>query len=163
MLIERLDSEKPMNNKIYRSRTNIMIGGVCGGLGQYLGIDATIVRIFFILLAFGNGIGVLIYLLLWILLPPEGQPRNSSMEDVVRTGAVEITNQARSMGDDLRRAVRNPNPQAGLIAGAALILLGVYFLLQNLHISWLRWLDLAVFWPVLLIVGGVALLLRRPR
>jgi len=42
-----------------------------------------------------------------------------------------------------------------------LIALGAVFLLQNLNLAWLRWLDFDVLWPVLLIVAGLALLLRR--
>jgi hypothetical protein len=42
-----------------------------------------------------------------------------------------------------------------------LIVLGVVFLLQNLNLAWLRWLDFDMLWPVLLVVAGLALLLRR--
>lgn len=150
-----------MNTKLCRSRTDSMIGGVCGGLGQYLGIDSTIVRLFFVLLALGNGVGALIYLLLWLIVPREGQAEETTMEETIRAGAGEIAERARALGDDLREAVRHPNPQAGLIIGVALTVLGVVFLLQNLNLTWLRWLDFDVLWPVLLIVAGLALLLRR--
>ncbi|MDH4137767.1 MAG: PspC domain-containing protein [Anaerolineae bacterium] len=150
-----------MNTKLYRSRTGSMIGGVCGGLGQYLGIDPTIVRLFFVLLALGKGVGVLIYLALWLIVPREGQAEEATMEETIRAGAGEIAERARALGDDLREAARSPNPQASLIVGAALIVLGVVFLLQNLDLAWLRWLDFDVLWPVLLVVAGLALLLRR--
>ncbi|TEU19115.1 MAG: PspC domain-containing protein [Anaerolineales bacterium] len=150
-----------MITKLYRSRTDSMIGGVCGGLGQYLGIDPTIVRLFFVLLALGNGIGVLIYLALWLIVPREGQAEEATMEETIRAGAGEIAERARALGDDLREAARSPNPQTSLFVGAALIVLGVVFLLQNLNLAWLRWLDFDVLWPVLLVVAGLALLLRR--
>jgi phage shock protein PspC (stress-responsive transcriptional regulator) len=150
-----------MNTKLYRSRTDSMIGGVCGGLGQYLGIDSTIVRLFFILLVLGNGVGVLIYLVLWLIVPREGQAEEATVEETIRAGAGEIAERASALGDDLREATRSPNPQAGLIIGIALIVLGVIFLLQSLDIAWLRWLDFDVLWPVLLVVAGLALLLRR--
>ena len=159
-----------MGTKLYRSRTDRMIGGVCGGLGRYLGIDPIIVRLFFILLAIGKGIGVLIYFVLWILMPEEpvaaleGETLESeSLEARLRTGTEAFAGRVRGMGSDLRRAVDNPNPQAGLIVGVALILLGVVFFLENLNFPWLRWLDFDVLWPLLLIVGGVVLLLRRVR
>ncbi len=141
-----------------------MIGGVCGGLAQYLRIDSTLVRLFFILLALGgSGIGALIYFLLWIIVPLEGQKREATLQDTVRTGSEEIAERARLMGDDLRNIVRNPNPQAGLLIGAALILLGIVYLLQNLKLPWLNWLDFSLIWPILLIVGGIALLIRHRR
>jgi len=153
-----------MENKLYRSRTDTMIGGVCGGLARYLRVDATLVRLFFILLAMGgSGIGVFVYLLLWIILPLEGQKRETTLQDNVRTGSEEIAEHARQMGNELRNIVRNPNPQAGLLIGAALIVLGIIFLLENLHLPWLNWLDFDVIWPILLVLGGIALLVRHWR
>lgn len=152
-----------MDSRLYRSTTNRMIAGVCGGLGDYLNIDPTFVRLFFVLLALGRGIGGMVYLLFWIIVPLEGQRRGASFEDTVRTGSEEIASQARAMGDDLREMVRNPNPQAGVIIGVALIILGGVFLLDNLHLPWLMWLDFDVVWPLLLIVGGIALLWRNFR
>lgn len=140
-----------------------MIGGVCGGLGVYLGIDSTFVRIFFVLLAFGNGIGALIYFLLWIVLPLEGQKHTADFGENVRAGSQEIAERAREMGDDLRQIVRQPNPKAGIIIGSALIFLGVVYLLENLNLPWLHWLRMDVLWPILLILAGLALLLRWNR
>ena len=49
-----------------------MIGGVCGGLAQYLGVDSTVIRLVFaVLLVFGGGGGIL-YLILWLVVPEEG-------------------------------------------------------------------------------------------
>jgi phage shock protein PspC (stress-responsive transcriptional regulator) len=150
-----------MNTKLYRSRTNMMIAGVCGGLAEYLRVDASLVRIFFILLALGgNGIGLLVYLLLWIVLPAEDVLKDASLGDTVRTSSQEIADRTREMGSELRDLVRNPNPQAGLIFGSALVILGLVTLAQNLNFPWLHWLDFDIIWPVLLIVGGAALLLR---
>jgi phage shock protein C len=58
--------------KLYRSRQQRMIGGVCGGLGEYFGIDPTLMRILFVLATFfGFGSAILIYLILLILVPEE--------------------------------------------------------------------------------------------
>jgi phage shock protein C len=141
-----------------------MIGGVCGGLARYLRIDSTLVRLFFILLALGgSGIGMFIYLLLWIIVPLEGQKREATLQDNVRSGSEEIAERAREMGDELRNMVRSPNPQAGLLIGVALIFMGAIFLLENLELPWLNWLDFDVIWPILLVLGGIALLIRHWR
>lgn len=153
-----------MNSRLYRSRDDAMIGGVCGGLGHYLRIDSTYVRLFFVLLALaGNGIGALIYFLLWIIVPLEGQSRYSTLRDNVRLGSEEIADRTRAVGEDLRNIVHRPHPQMGAIIGAALIILGSIYLLQNLRLPWLGWLNFELFWPLLLIAGGLALLLRRAR
>jgi phage shock protein C len=139
-----------------------MISGVCGGLGEYLRIDPTFVRLFFTILVLSNGIGVLIYILLWIIMPRE-DARPASLGDTARASADEIAEHARIIGSDLRQAVHNPHPQTMLYIGVGLIFLGFMALLQNLPWRWLHWLDLSVFWPVLLILAGVVLLLRRSR
>jgi phage shock protein C len=140
-----------------------MVGGVCGGLGKYFGIDATILRLIFVLLVFGSGVGVLIYLILWLVVPAEGGPEGADTESNIRMGADEIAARAREMGEDLRVSLTRPNPQAGLIIGLALIVMGGFFLIQNLGFPWLRWLNFDYLWPLLLIAGGLILLLRRPR
>ena len=58
-----------MDKKFYLSSTDCMVGGVCGGLAEYFGIDSLIVRIIFVVLVFGFCTGILAYLLLWILAP----------------------------------------------------------------------------------------------
>lgn len=58
--------------KLFRSTSDKMIAGICGGLGQYLGIDSTIVRLIFVLLALAGGPGILAYIILWLIVPEEG-------------------------------------------------------------------------------------------
>ena len=58
-------------HRLYRSENDKMLGGVCGGLAAYLKIDSSIVRIVFALLMLGFGTGILIYLILWVVLPPK--------------------------------------------------------------------------------------------
>ena len=61
--------------KLYRSRTNSVIGGVCGGLAVYFNQDATLLRVLWFLMIFLAGIGFWAYLILWIVVPLE--PRQS--------------------------------------------------------------------------------------
>lgn len=56
--------------KLYRSRTNRMIAGICGGLGEMFSIDATLIRLIFALVAlFTAGTAILVYVLGWIIIP----------------------------------------------------------------------------------------------
>ena len=55
--------------KLYRSRKEKMIAGVCGGLAEHFGIDPTWVRLIFILFAFLGGTALLIYLIMWVIVP----------------------------------------------------------------------------------------------
>ncbi|MFN2168010.1 MAG: PspC domain-containing protein [Anaerolineae bacterium] len=61
-----------MEKRLYRSRTDRIIAGVCGGLGQYLGIDPTFLRIAFAVLAITSlGMTILVYLAMALIIPLE--------------------------------------------------------------------------------------------
>jgi len=71
-----------MAKRLYRSRTDRMVAGVCGGLAEYFGIDPTIVRLVFVLLALIPGPGVLAYIVMAIVTPeqPSGEQSWQSQE-----------------------------------------------------------------------------------
>ena len=60
-----------MTKTLYRTEKDKMIGGVCGGLGRYFDLDPTLIRLIFALIFFGYGAGLMIYVLLWIIMPSE--------------------------------------------------------------------------------------------
>lgn len=62
--------------RLFRDDADKILGGVCGGLAHYFRVDASIVRILFVILTFGGGTGFLIYLLLWIILPSRSLQTN---------------------------------------------------------------------------------------
>ncbi|MBO4821901.1 MAG: PspC domain-containing protein [Prevotella sp.] len=57
--------------RFYLSTTDKKLGGVCGGIAAYFNIDSLLVRIGFLLLLFGYGCGLLLYILLWLLAPKD--------------------------------------------------------------------------------------------
>jgi phage shock protein C len=56
-------------NKLYRSRHDRLIGGVCGGLSERYGMDSTWVRLLFVLFFFAGGSALLVYLIMWLIVP----------------------------------------------------------------------------------------------
>jgi phage shock protein PspC (stress-responsive transcriptional regulator) len=157
------EGENFMSGNLYRSKTDKFLGGVCGGLGRYLGFDAAIVRLIFLLLIFGTGWGVVLYIALWILLPAEGSPEPGG-GDVGDQLAVRM----KGVGEDIRQATQQPNPKAGLWFGAGLILLGAFLLLQRLgETLGIAWLNTFFGWqlvlPALIIIIGVAIIIRGMR
>ena len=60
--------------KLYRSRSNRQVAGVCGGLAEYFNMDPTLIRVLFVVLAVLGGSGLVLYLALWIIVPntPQG-------------------------------------------------------------------------------------------
>ena len=73
-------------HRLTRSETDRMLVGVCGGLGEYFGIDSTIVRIVFVLLAIFGASGIVLYLALWLIVPRasriEASPRETFTDSV---------------------------------------------------------------------------------
>jgi phage shock protein C len=114
-----------------RSRDERVIGGVCGGLGRYLGIDPVLLRIAFVILGIAGGGGFLLYIVSWILIPEQ------------RKG--EALGTARPSSIDSNR----------LIVGGALIAVGTILLL-NLSLPRLG----KYFWPLALIAVGVAVVIQ---
>jgi len=55
--------------KLYRSKTDRVLAGVCGGLAQYFNLDATLIRVLFVLLAVLGGAGLVVYVAMWIIVP----------------------------------------------------------------------------------------------
>jgi len=58
-------------NRLYRSHKERMVGGVCGGLGDFFKVDPIIFRLIFVMLFFGAGSGVLIYIVMMLIIPEE--------------------------------------------------------------------------------------------
>jgi phage shock protein PspC (stress-responsive transcriptional regulator) len=58
-----------VDKKLYRSRTEKMIGGVCGGIAEYFDVDPTIVRVIWVLVCLAVGSGVLIYIIAYLIIP----------------------------------------------------------------------------------------------
>ena len=97
----RSTSRRP-SRKLFRDTENSYVGGVSAGLGHYFGIDALWIRLIWILLIFGAGTGVLLYILLWILLPEAvttsdklmmtGEPVNiTNIEKKIKDGITTVT------------------------------------------------------------------------
>lgn len=59
------------NQRLYRSRDERMLAGVAGGLAQFFSIDPSIIRLIFVVLALAGGPGLLIYIIMWIVVPEE--------------------------------------------------------------------------------------------
>ncbi len=151
-----------MKATLYRSESDRILGGVCGGLGTYFGLDSTLVRLFFVLLFLGNGIGILAYTLLWIVMPAESSEyAQRNIEDNLKASSEHFRKRVQTMGEEFGEAVRKPHPQTGVIIGIILIVIGGISFVQSLGIPGLRWVSFDVFWPILLILGGVFILERR--
>lgn len=69
-----------IKQRLYRSRSERWLAGVCGGIGEYFNTDPTIIRVIFVLAAFIVGGGLLIYLVLWLIIPLEPEVFDSPVD-----------------------------------------------------------------------------------
>lgn len=149
-------------NVLRRSRTDRVIGGVCGGLAEYLALDPLLVRILFIIFGIMTGMGVLAYILLWLLVPAE-DAAFATRDEMIRQNVEEIRERAQHLGREAQTSLdktwqprQNPTHRV-LFIGAALIVVGLLVLLKNLGI--LGWLNR--LWPLALIAVGVVILINN--
>ena len=132
------------HNRLYRSTSDKVIGGVAGGLGDYLNIDPVIVRIIFVLLAVFGGSGVLVYIILWIVIP----------EKTFLFGEVQPGDQNEDIQDQPGIVDEKRKSNSSLIAGVILIAFGLLFLIDRLMPMYHIW----DFWPLLLVGAGILLI-----
>jgi phage shock protein PspC (stress-responsive transcriptional regulator) len=90
-----------MGKKLFRSETDKMIGGVCGGLAEYFNIDSTIVRLIFVLIVVYGSTGLVLYIILWIVIPTQSTMDLSS-EEVMASNAKEIKQKAKKVVNEVK-------------------------------------------------------------
>lgn len=143
-----------MNEKnLNRSQSNQVIGGVCGGLAEYLNVDPILFRVLFVLGFLVGGSGFLVYIILWIALPLEIQPINSNtnFNDNNMNDEQNNTEQKTYPDSNSKKPQKN---DGNLWGGLILITLGGIFLIDR----FVPRIDFGDLWPVILIVVGVILI-----
>jgi phage shock protein C len=146
-----------MNRRLYRSQTESVLGGVAGGVAEYLDLDPAIVRVIWALLALiTGGVFLILYVVMWIVVPlgsepPEGEGQAASVGADPATG----------WNAQPRRA-RRSSGSGSWIFGLVLIGLGLYFLARE----YVPNINFDRLWPLGLILLGLILLFgairRRP-
>jgi phage shock protein C len=149
-----------MTTQLCRSRTDCIIAGVCGGLAQTLAIDSALVRLFFVVFTLAGGAGVMIYLILWFIMPLEGEGTFGSKE-TARAGLHEMADHARGMVGATTTGSQSVSRTVWV--GIILVAIGVAAMLHNLGMPWMGWLHMGTIWPLLLIIVGIAQIVRRTR
>jgi phage shock protein C len=138
--------------RLYRSRKNKMIAGVCGGIAEHFEVDPVLVRIIAVLFFFAGGAAFIAYILGIIIIPL--QPFEGT-----------LSNEATAQNAPTQTLPGNSGPIGSLIIGIILILFGAHFLLRNIpFISYYYWrvwdIGWSFFWPSVLIIIGLLVILR---
>jgi phage shock protein C len=152
-----------MAERLYRSRTDRLLAGIAGGMGAATGIDPTLVRIGWVILAFiTQGAALIVYIVL-VFVIPEAPLAGSDSAGMTLAGA----GGAADDGPSGARASSSPRPPVGapdaaartpgplpLLLGVALVLLGAWYLVR----PYLPTIDFRAMWPLLAVVLGVVLI-----
>ena len=144
--------------RLYRSRKDKIIAGVCGGLGEYFNTDPVIIRILAVFLVFWGGGGLIAYVIAMIIIPTE--PSGSQDTETV----AEATPETDTVEPD-----REPAGDTGaLIVGVVLVVVGGIFMLKNFpffdnYFWWFRHHIGHLFWPAAIIAVGAFMVFRGSR
>lgn len=142
-------------SRLYRSRKNSMIGGVCGGLGNYLNVDPILFRVLFVLALIIGGSGLLVYIILWIVIPEE--PVISQTTENLNEETMTDSNNQTESGYNQNNEPKKPQKNDGnLWGGLILITLGGIFLIDR----FVPRIDFSDLWPLILIVVGIILITK---
>lgn len=142
--------------RLYKSRKNCVIDGVCGGLGEYFGVDPVLVRIVAVFFLFVGGSALIAYIVGMIIIP-KAPVEAGQTEESGRDGAMPSPDRSEGIGK-----------AGGLIFGIILIAFGVHFLLRNIpffHDYYWRFWNLGwhFFWPSVLILIGLLIIFKGSR
>lgn len=130
-----MDESKSQVSRLYRSRGDRMISGVCGGLAQYFAIDPVLVRVAFVALGIATGVGLLAYIVLAIVVPE------------------------RPIDEDEPGVTRRSGHGGSEVFAYILVFVGASILVNNLGLF--NFIDGDVLWPMIIIGVGALLLLQR--
>ena len=144
---------------LFRSRTDRMLGGVAGGLAERFEIDSVLVRILFAVATIANGFGILIYVVLWIIMPEEDglpdQKTNRKKDKMDSPDTSSDPNNAPT--SSVEGQARQGNVRT--IFGMCVVLLGVVLLLNEVFPF--RLFELRFLWPAALIAIGFMIITRN--
>lgn len=143
-----------MDKKLFRMRKSRVFGGVAAGLGKYLDVDPIIVRIILILITIFNGIGILIYIILWIVIPEE--PIENFYESFAETKPNDFSKTENAFDEDSPAPKINSTSSSSgrVIIGSAFIGLGIIFLLDK----FLPIFNFDIIFPIGLIMLGIGII-----
>lgn len=133
-----------MEKRLYRSRKERVLGGVCGGIAEYFGVDPTLVRLLAVILILAGGAGIIAYIIAWIIIPEESEEEKVEEKPVI--------------SKEKKEAERK---DIELIAWILIFVGLIWFCLHLLSWWWPSRFIARLIFPVALIIVGVLLLWER--
>jgi phage shock protein C len=143
------------NKKLYRSEKEKIIFGVCGGLANYFEIDPVIIRMIFLFLLFtSNGVGLLLYLVLALIVPKETDYKKENI----------LLNETGKKVQGLAKEIKDNKiliSDMGIVFGILMILVGTGLLFRQIFPSQIFFIEWNILIPLLIIAFGLGLIIQR--
>jgi len=143
-----------MRDKLYRSRRIRIFGGIAGGLAQYFNLDPILVRVLFVIATILHGFGVLLYIILWIVIPEEPFEIAYQVKPDDEIKVDGQTPQTDSINFDGTQSPPNKQGSGRIIVGIILIFIGLIFFADRIIPSF----DLRDVLPIAFVLIGGALI-----
>ena len=167
-----------MEKRLFRNEYEKVVGGVSSGIAEYMEVDVTIIRLLFVLSTiFLVGTGVLVYIVMWIVVPVNDDPakRFAKFNDYNKGFANPFENKSNGPGwtspsmnpdpfkttrDDAEfRPFKRSSETGKMVAGLVMLVLGIYFLMNEFDIIPF-WFDISKMWPLVFVAVGASFLLK---
>lgn len=147
-----------MNRRLYRSRTDTVIGGVAAGLATYLNADPALIRIAWALLVVvTGGAALIVYIVCWIVVPEE--PEMAAVEPATDPVTGETIVPAATPVPAATAPNAGSSGRAGVVVGIGLVAIGIWFLLRE-YLPDINW---GLLWPLVLVGIGALILVTSMR
>ena len=145
-----------MPRHLTRNRHSAVLGGVTAGFADYFNVDPVLARLAFVLLTLADGVGLLLYVICWAIIPPQEDTGGDVADELQDAGA-----RIRAAGQRVMRTAGEAG-RGRAVFGLFLIVGGSMLLLDRFPwmFRWPYWLRFDSLWPLVLIAIGVALMLR---
>lgn len=148
-----------MSKKLYRSRNDRMIAGVCGGLADYFDVDSSLIRLAVLFMFLFQGVGLIAYIIAWFIISEEPvknrykMPDDYYLEEENNKKDFNLNSEKENPEKDYKNNKEKSNKRRKLLA-LILIVIGSIFLLD----IWVPALYWKKYWPFILIAAGFLLL-----
>lgn len=143
-----------MKDKLYRSRRVRVFGGIAGGLAQYFNLDPILVRVLFVVITILHGFGILLYIILWIVVPEEPFEVAYKVKTDDQTAGEGQSAQTDSMNFDGTQPIPQKQSSGKIVLGIILIVIGLIFFADRIIPSF----DLRDVLPIAFVLIGGSLI-----
>jgi len=154
-----------MEKQLYRSKKNRIFLGVASGLAEFLEIDPLIIRLIFVILTIFDGLGFILYFLLFIIVPLDQGEKGELEREFIKHNSEKWQTRANKTATHFEKFLAGlktlPNYSWRNVFGIFFLIFGLWLLLASLTPHSLFGIGRLFFWPLLLILFGWTLIARK--